>query len=789
VIRTTMRRALGPVVLVTLIFTFLLPIFFGRSFWLRDMVVFHYPLKAYLRSRLAVGELALWNPYLGLGRPFLGVIQPGVLYPLNIILLLPFPRGIDLFFALHAPLAALGMRAWLRAHGPANGDGEIAAAFAGALLALSGYYVSQLAGNGSYAVGVAWVPWAAWAQARFASDGNWRRAVPLVALFLALMVLAGDPQAVGFALALLVCEALAAERVRRGRAFIVVAGGALGALLLAAVQLGPALEVAAVGRPGGVPLVEAQHFSFPPLRLIELVWPGAFGTPYSPDWLLHGLYDEGSGLDYEPWSAGIYVGLATPLFAVAAVARRRRSRRDIALFLLLSGSLLIAFGWHTPLFAVFFNHVPGAHQFRYPEKYLFVTTLAACALAARGIEAAVEQPARALVLGAALVAALVGGWLIAAGPGGRWLVHAVGRAGAITPAVAGATLTARARLAVAVATAMLLPLGLAARGRLAPRGLRAALTAIVVIDLVAASTPLVDYVPADLYRETPPPLALARARGALGLLRLYRPRYADYSVAGADAAAILRGTLRPDCGVEAGVAQLDAYENFPLPTEQLLWRALAQQPLRLLEILGARIVLTGTSLWRPQPGLELVRAWPELHLVLAEVTHPAPRVYLARDTRAADDATAAALLAAADFVPGASAVIAADGDVPATRADGRCSLVEDRPERLVLDCTSDAPSYAIVGDAFFPGWRATVDGRPAPIHRANLALRAVPVAAGRHSITLTYHPAHLVSGAVVSALACLTLLALFGWSRRYNTSVSTTLASDARLLTVSTRSQ
>src|SRR5436309_12043641 len=160
-----MRRALGPVVLVTLVLLFLLPIFLSRSFWLRDMVVFHYPLKAYLRSRLAVGELASWNPYLGLGRPFLGVVQPGVLYPLNIILLAPFPRGVDLFFALHAPIAALGMRAWLRAHGA----DDLAAAFGGALIALSGYYVSQLAGNGSYAVGIAWVPWAAWALARYAS--------------------------------------------------------------------------------------------------------------------------------------------------------------------------------------------------------------------------------------------------------------------------------------------------------------------------------------------------------------------------------------------------------------------------------------------------------------------------------------------------------------------------------------------------------------------------------------------------------------------------------------------
>jgi hypothetical protein len=729
------------------------------------MVVFHYPLKAYLRSRLTVGELPLWNPFLGLGRPFLGVIQPGVLYPLNIILLIPFPGGVDLFFALHAPIAALGMRAWLLA----RGTDALAATFAGALLALSGYYVSQLSGNGSYAVGIAWVPWAGWALARFVSDGNWRRAVPRIALFFALMLLAGDPQAAFFAIALLLCEALTAERARL-RAVGIVVAGAIAALAVAAVQLGPALEVAAIGRPGGVPLTEAQHFSFPPLRLLELGWPGAFGVPYSREWLVHGLYDEGSGLDYEPWSAGVYVGLATPLLALAAIVSRQRSRRDIALVLIMIASLLISFGWHTPIFAAFFNHVPGARQFRYPEKYLFLTTLAACALAARGLDVVAAAPRRAFAVAAFALALLVVAWLGAAGAGGRWLVQAVGRSGEVTAERAGATLSARALVAVAIALLMSAPIALAATGRLSLRGLRASLAALVLVDLFAAGLPLTDYVPATLYRETPPPIALMRERGATGLLRLYRPRYADYAVAGASAAALLRGTLRPDCGVEDGVVQLDAYENFPLPTEQLLWRALAGHPLRLVEVLGAHAILTSTSLWRAQPGLELMRGWPELGLVLAAVTRPSPRVYLAHDARAVDDASAATLLASDGFVPGASAVIAAGPDAVDTHASGSCTLVEDHIEALHLSCVSDAPSYAVLADAWFPGWRATVDGKPAPVLRANLAMRAVPIAAGTHTVALTYHPAHLHSGAIVSLAAIVTLIGLAIASRRRRSS-------------------
>src|SRR5581483_7940458 len=120
----------------------LLPILFGQSLWLRDIACFTFPMKAYVRERLLSGELPLWNPRLGLGRPVLGMVQPGVLYPGNLLLLLPVPLGLNLFFALHLPLCAAGARAWLRAWQVA----ELEAALGGALLGLSGYLVAVLAG-------------------------------------------------------------------------------------------------------------------------------------------------------------------------------------------------------------------------------------------------------------------------------------------------------------------------------------------------------------------------------------------------------------------------------------------------------------------------------------------------------------------------------------------------------------------------------------------------------------------------------------------------------------------
>ena len=735
------RRAIGPAVLVALVALLFVPLALGRSLWLRDLMTFTYPLKAYLRARLAAGELALWNPLLGLGRPFAGVVQPGVFYPLDVVLLAaPYPRGADLFFALHAFIAAFGMRAWLRA----RGADEVAATFAGALFALSGYFVSELAGSGTYAVGAAWLPWALSAPTSFVRIG----------VCVALMVLGGDPQAAWFAGALVLVEA--ATHPERKRALVAAAGGLAFAAALAAVQLGPALEVARVGRPGGVPLDDAQHFSFPPLRLVELFWPGAFGPRYGADWLVHPLYDEGTGAAYQPFAAGIYVGLATPLLALAALVRRRDAtrRRDLALAAVAALALVVAFGRHTPIFAAWLHLAPGARLFRYPEKYLLVTTLCGCALAAHGLGRLAAQPRRALVAGAVVVALLAAAWAWAAAAAGPFFAARLGRLEHGTTAELGAVVAASARHAVLLALATLVPLVFAARGRLAPRATSLALAALVVADLFAQSAALTDWVPSSLYRETPPPVAAARTLAGPGLVRIYRPQYLAFDTSLPPPAAA-RATLRPNCGVDDGIATLDAYDNFELPHEIALWHALRDEPVRLVAVTATRFSLLPPSLFAPHPDFVARARWPALGAVLAEATATSPRVYLATSARVADDDRAARLLSASDFVPGASVVLAPDAAAHDARADGQCTLADDHVERLTLRCHASAPSYAVVADAFFPGWSATVDGAPAPILRANLAMRAVPLAAGDHTVALRYRPAHLVAGAVVSLLALL----------------------------------
>jgi uncharacterized membrane protein YfhO len=56
-------------------------------------------------------------------------------------------------------------------------------------------------------------------------------------------------------------------------------------------------------------------------------------------------------------------------------------------------------------------------------------------------------------------------------------------------------------------------------------------------------------------------------------------------------------------------------------------------------------------------------------------------------------------------------------------------------------------------DAYYPGWRATVDGQAVDILRANYAFRAIALEAGAHEVALAYRPRSLIAGTILSGAA------------------------------------
>jgi len=102
-------------------------------------------------------------------------------------------------------------------------------------------------------------------------------------------------------------------------------------------------------------------------------------------------------------------------------------------------------------------------------------------------------------------------------------------------------------------------------------------------------------------------------------------------------------------------------------------------------------------------------------------------------------------------------------DAPATSSvQGRAAIVSEDARHVNVNVDAPSDGFLLLADTFYPGWTARVDGREAPIYRANISVRAVPVSAGRHDVTFVYEPPGLVRGLTISLAACAALLAWAG---------------------------
>jgi hypothetical protein len=75
------------------------------------------------------------------------------------------------------------------------------------------------------------------------------------------------------------------------------------------------------------------------------------------------------------------------------------------------------------------------------------------------------------------------------------------------------------------------------------------------------------------------------------------------------------------------------------------------------------------------------------------------------------------------------------------------------PHRVDLEVEAPEPALVVIGQAFYPNWRAFVEGNPVPLLRANHAFQAVEIPAGRHHLELIYRDRTFYCGLTISLLS------------------------------------
>jgi hypothetical protein len=464
-----------------------------------------------------------------------------------------------------------------------------------------------------------------------------------------------------------------------------------------------------------------------------------------------------------PFVPSVYAGAVLLALAVAGTTASRAGR------LLAASSALLFWAALGPLAGAdaLLHEVPVWGAFRYPEKLVGPLTLCIALLAGLGCDRLERERPRRRPAWAALSAAAGCAVLAAAA---AW---APGLDALAASDVASAGLAAaRTRLAAGLLHAILglaaLAALLVARGPFSLPGRFAMAAAALVAAEATAASPLALH--AGLRGlERPGPLAVLAGAGAP--VRIATPTEGTaYRIrADLDDADAIR-EIEALIGVAPyparhGIDQLNAYSG-------LVSRSLADVGRAFAEELGpaswiayrryglTHVVVTDAPTEHARAavaGGRLVYADPGRGISAYEV----PRRPWA--------AFAGAVLPVADRAAALAAVIAAErrGDPavaieggPAPSGGGEVLAIERTPERVRIEATAATPATLIVNDAFWPGWRAILDGAPAAILRADGLVRAIPWPAGGRSLELRYDPPEVRAGALASGVGVVLVLVL-----------------------------
>jgi hypothetical protein len=745
-----------------------LPLFLGKVLFFRDIAHWTYPARAFLREALMHGELPGWNPYQGLGFPVFGDPLYGVFYPPNWLFALVGPGWVASMlnwqcFA-HMAWGAAGVCLLARR----LGGSSKAIIIAGLAWALSGYTTAQWT-SGLLLFADAWIPWAAVGHVALldslrAGGTAWRRGLVKAALPTVFAVLLGEVflAMIGAGFGVLFAFVLHAVERRndpplpRARWLVAAISAVVLAFGVGAIVIVPArLLLGSTERAAPLARAIAESCSLHPLRLVEFALPYSMGDAYGvfPAATIVGE----ARLDGLPLSYSMYMGASVIALALAAFGRGRRLAW--ALGALAALALLLAFGKHTPVHAVFRRVVFPLAYMRYPEKYtvLVVAMLALLAsLGARRILSDEPQPWRRT--GVLFVFTIACGVIAAFTLSPSWVAFAVH--GALSGGVATLGM-----LAVHV---------LAARSsRLAP----IVLVAVVVIDLSSAAWPLQGFGPRQIASGPPPAARIALERRAQPEAppRLYRSNSIDDTVkkwvpanSNAEGEFRLTYTLVTNTANAWGMATLPGYDAAIPALSDRVWEAglaVGQSALRLLGADYAILPVNDPAAAKnDRPGLEpLMDPLPGARLY--RVPGALPRVFLARHAQVLSDDEALRRIYEPDIVAGKSVWLAPIGDPPISSAPpgraGTCALESYGNNRVVALCTARARGLAVFVEQYDRGWHATVDGQPARLLRANLIMRALPIEAGTHRIVLEFHTPGLVVGAVITVLSLLLLAAFW----------------------------
>ncbi len=145
---------------------------------------------------------------------------------------------------------------------------------------------------------------------------------------------------------------------------------------------------------------------------------------------------------------------------------------------------------------------------------------------------------------------------------------------------------------------------------------------------------------------------------------------------------------------------------------------------------------------------------------LYENTRAFPRAFLVPEVEVIPDFDAMfKIMRDPEFEP-AKLVVTEEGPTvsnpsPDNAPPGQATVVLREPTRVLVEVDAASTCALVLADAYYPGWKVTIDGKAGEIFPAYYAFRGVLIPAGRHTVEFTYFPLSFRLGLVISTAALL----------------------------------
>lgn len=730
-------------------------------------------------NTLAKGTIPLWNPYIYGGTPFVGGVQSALFYPLNLIFLVfPIHVAINYSIILHVFLSGVFTYLYLRFLNPKSATTNLPSL---GRLSRSSCMISSIVfmfcapqifhiypGHLPNLCTMIWLPLILFFSELFICKRNLFYAL-MGGVAVAFNIVAGHPQYFFYtAIAVVIYFIIRiVQEFREHRNWKLVGYHTAGVFILyvagvsiAAIQLLPAFEMIQHSARQTISYEWVSQFSFAPENFITLFIPEYFGdalkTPY---W----------GRCYL-WEMSLYVGIL-PLLLCALASFYNRNKFTKTFLIMALITTILALGKFTPLLKILYTIAPGFNLFRGNSKFIFIVAFSLSVLSGIGAEylqKGVFTKKKITIffyitigIVAAVSLFLLIFFLFRAGYG-AWhdIIHMIcswGDRYTTLPGLKDAGIL-HATFAVATKGAVkfiiltilsLLVMGMWMNGRLRSQILIPITIALIFGDLWCFGNKYMVTFDSrqcfwnkeilNVLKNDPEPFRIT----TVGYFELNQGMAHDISNIG---------------GYDANV--IKEYSEFinlsggkPLEEPRIVMEV--TQLSRLTNLLNLKYMLLPANVKLEHPTIKPV--FRDSQYALFYNTQAMPRAFIVHGAKTLQGRDAIFKeLSSSEFNP-LTYVILEEPSRLTTNTSGENlqkeanpTILEYSPNSVTIKATLLEDGYLVLGDTFYPGWNAYVDGEKNRVLKTNYILRSVFLEKGAHLVQFIYEPKSFTIGMIIT---------------------------------------